>query len=124
MKLITNSIYDELLRAAAAARDKHPQNHNRKRDQAYNSALISGLNTQEGEEIRPEELQEGDVLLYAKTNNYGTRKYPYYLRVVYQQELTQDVMENHRTKAGLVWHGLYKGDGTRIYFREVLAVVR
>lgn len=124
MKLITNNTYDELVRAAEAARDKHPFHHNRKRDQAYCSALISGLNTQEGQEIQPEELQEGDVLLYGRTNNYGTRKYPYYLRVVYQQELTRDVMDNHRTKGGLVWHGRYKGDGSRIYFSEVLAVVR
>ncbi len=124
MKLITNNTYDELVRAAEAARDKHPHHHIRKREQAYNTTLISGLYTVEGEEIRPEELQVGDWLVYARTLNYGTRKHPYYLRVVYPQMMTQDVMENHRTKAGLVWHGRYKGDGSRIYFSEVLAVVR
>lgn len=124
MKLISNNTYDELVRAAEAARDRHPQHHSRKREQAYYDTLLSGVIDQAGEEIRPEELQEGDILLYGRTNNYGTRKYPYYLRVIYQQELTRDVLDNHRTKSGFVWHGRYKGSGTRIYDSEVLAVVR
>ena len=124
MKLISNNTYDELVRAAEAARDRHPQHHSRKREQAYCSTLLAGVIDRAGAKIRPEDLQEGDILLYARTNNYGTRKYPYYLRVIYQQELTRDVLDNHRTKSGFVWHGRYKGDGTRIYDSEVLAVVR
>ena len=124
MKLITNNTYDELVRAAEAARDRIPQHHNRKREQAYYGALLKGLTTLEGLEIRPEELQVGDYLVYARTINYGTRKYPYYLRMVYTQYLDAEVLENHRTRSGFVWHGRYKGDGTRIYDSEVLAVVR
>lgn len=124
MKLITNNTYDELVRAAEAAQDRIPEAHNRKREQAYYGGLIVSLNKQDGAEIRPEELREGDILVYTRTNNYGTRKHPYYLRVVFTWPLTQTDLDEHRTRSGFVWRGPYKGSGTRIYDGEVLAVVR
>ena len=38
--------------------------------------------------------------------------------------LTREDLETRRTRSGFVWHGAYKGAGTRIYDSEVLAVVR
>ena len=74
--------------------------------------------------IQPEELQADDVLVYARTTNYGTRKYPDYERTVEWHRLTQEDLDTRRTRSGFVWKGRYKGDGSRIYDSEVLAVVR
>ncbi len=124
MKLITNNTYDELVRAAEAARDKIPEAHNRKRWHTYHTNLRTAVYRTVGQLIDPEELQADDVLVYARTTNYGTRKYPDYERTVEWHRLTQEDLETRRTRSGFVWHGAYKGAGTRIYDSEVLAVVR
>ena len=124
MKLITNNTYDELVRAAEAARDKIPEAHNRKRWHTYHTNLRTAVYRTVGQLIEPEELQADDVLVYARTTNYGTRKYPDYERTVEWHRLTQEDLETRRTRSGFVWHGAYKGAGTRIYDSEVLAVVR
>ena len=124
MKLITNNTYDELVRAAEAARDKIPEAHNRKRWHTYHTQLRTAVYRTVGQLIEPEELQPDDILVYARTTNYGTRKYPDYERTVEWHRLTQEDLETRRTRAGFVWYGRYKGDGRRIYDSEVLAVVR
>lgn len=124
MKLITNNTYDELVRAAEAARDKIPEAHNRKRWHTYHTNLRTAVYRTVGQLIEPEELQADDILVYARTTNYGTRKYPDYERTVEWHRLTQEDLETRRTRSGFVWHGAYKGAGTRIYDSEVLAVVR
>ena len=124
MKLITNNTYDELVRAAEAARDKIPEAHNRKRWHTYHTNLRNAVYRTVGQLIEPVELQPDDILVYARTTNYGTRKYPDYERTVEWHRLTQEDLETRRTRSGFVWRGRYKGDGSRIYDSEVLAVVR
>lgn len=124
MKLITNNTYDELVRAAEAARDKIPEAHNRKRWHTYHTNLRTAVYRTVGQLIEPEELQPDDILVYARTTNYGTRKYPDYERTVEWHRLTREDLETRRTRSGFVWRGPYKGSGTRIYDGEVLAVVR
>lgn len=124
MKLITNNTYDELVRAAEAARDKIPEAHNRKRWHTYHTNLRTAVHRTVGQLIEPEELQADDILVYARTTNYGTRKYPDYERTVEWHRLTQEDLETRRTRSGFVWRGAYKGAGSRIYDSEVLAVVR
>lgn len=124
MKLITNNTYDELVRAAEAARDKIPEARNRKRWHTYHTQLRTAVYRTVGQLIEPEELQADDILVYARTTNYGTRKYPDYERTVEWHRLTQEDLETRRTRSGFVWRGAYKGAGSRIYDSEVLAVVR
>lgn len=124
MKLISNNTYDELVRAAEAARDCIPEAHNRKRWHTYHTNLRTAVYRTVGQLIDPEELQADDILVYARTTNYGTRKYPDYERTVEWHRLTQEDLDTRRTRSGFVWKGRYKGDGSRIYDSEVLAVVR